>query len=128
MRIILVCLVICILSAGCFSLMPEYCIGVRNNTKETIRDVDAKCDRFHTGGGIVVSTGLKLYLSQFDPIPKKALVQWRTPDGVLHEKEVEVRNQIPRKMKVGVIELIIDDQNNVQVKPFTDKEWSPKIK
>jgi hypothetical protein len=128
MRIIIVCLFMCMLGVGCSLFRPEYCIGVRNSTKETIRDVDAKCDRFHTGGGIVVPTGFKLNLRQWDPIPQKALVKWRTSDGMLHEKEVEVRNQIPHKMKVDVIELVIDDQNNVQVKPFTKKEWKPHSK
>ena len=48
-------------------------------------------------------------------IPDRATVQWRTPDKVLHSKEVDVRSILPKNFSDGDIIFDIHDDNDVRV-------------
>ena len=96
----------------------RYAVVLQNDGTSKLTDTTVVYDGFRSIGGNLIPKSKKTHLSPRYPIPDKATVVWRTPDGVLHEKEVEVKRRVPAKFH-GDIFFKIDDQNNVTVEPHS---------
>jgi hypothetical protein len=52
------------------------------------------------------------------PIPSTATVEWRTEDGVMHKKDVDVKKLVPKGFRGDIqFEIADDDTVNVRVIP-----------
>ena len=91
-----------------------YNVVLLNIGKVKLTDATVNYGTFMSGGGNLIPNTRSVYLLPSHPVPAKATVVWRTPDGILHEKEVEVKSRVPKKFE-GDIYFKIDDQNNVTV-------------
>jgi hypothetical protein len=93
----------------------EYSVVIVNDTDATIREADVAFDGFHSGGGTLPPGIFSVYGGVTHRIPERALVRWRTSDGVLHEQEVEVRSLLPRDDKGEEVNFLIRQNNTVSV-------------
>lgn len=100
--------------------MQDYDIVIRNVGTKTITDANVQYDDFRSLGGIVSPGYGKSHQNPNYPIPEKATIEWRTEDGKLHQKEVEVKRHVPRNFR-GDIQFEIDDNNEVKVKIVPDR-------
>jgi hypothetical protein len=113
--LLLLILVIC----GC-KTTQDYDIVIRNIGTKIITNADVTYGGFHSGGGIVSPGYGATYQNPDYTIPEKATIEWRTEDGKLHQKEVEVKRHVPRNFR-GDIQFEIDDNNEVKVKFVPDR-------
>jgi hypothetical protein len=111
-------LLLIFLICGCRT-MQDYNIVIQNNGTKTITDANVQYDDFQSLGGIVSPGYGKSHHNPDYPIPEKAIVEWRTEDGKLHQKEVDVIRHIPKDFR-GDIQFEIDDNNEVKVKSVPD--------
>jgi hypothetical protein len=111
---------IVILATGC--AMYNYDVSIRNVGKKLISNADVSYDGFHSGGGYISPGYGATHQTPGYPIPEKAIVEWCTKDGVLHQKEVEVKKLVPKGFR-GTIQFEIDDNNEVTVRFMQDDDW-----
>jgi hypothetical protein len=103
---------------GCAS-EQKYMVSIVNSSKSTIDDAHVLYDGFESVGGVISPGGISRHLYPEVQIPVKAIVQWRTHDDKLHEKEVEVRKLVPEKIKVEIIfEITAENEVVVRSKPW----------
>ena len=82
-----------LLCAGCGG---DYTISVRNGTDDLIRDAAVVYGDFRSVTGSLPPGVTKSHAFVSAPLPEGATVEWRTPDEVLHSKEVAVGAILPR--------------------------------
>ena len=104
----------------------DYAIGFANATAEELSRVGATWTAngktLRESAGILVPTGYKEFNEEPDPIPGRAEVSWRTPDGRDHQQQVEVASRIPNLAAFsGTIFFKITD-GGVQLVPLTNAE------
>ncbi|MFH1023653.1 MAG: hypothetical protein V1809_09720 [Planctomycetota bacterium] len=107
--------VVCVCVAGCMS--QKYSIIVRNTGSEKITHASVNYNDFKSGGGNLLPGGGAQHAWPDEPIPEKAKVVWRDAKGVDHEKDVEVKKNIPKNIR-GDKDLIfeIGDNDDVTMK------------
>ena len=84
-----------LLLVACATGVPVYNVAVKNATPEHLVDVRLSFGDFRS-----LTTQLRpgAHLRQGrvpHPIPDRATVTWRTPDGAVHTKEVAVKPAVP---------------------------------
>lgn len=94
-----------------------YDLEVRNAGKEQLDDVAVKYDNFDFTFGVVSPNSRKNhgFVGKKHPVPEKATVSWKTPDGKLHAQTVNVKNKLPKSFDDITIMLDIDVTGNVSV-------------
>ncbi|MDD4870756.1 MAG: hypothetical protein PHR77_09370 [Kiritimatiellae bacterium] len=102
-----------LLIGGC--RVEDYNVVIKNVGKRTINDATVIYGEFSSGGGIIISGSEAGYGHPEYPIPEKATVEWRTEDGQMHRKDVEVKKLIPKGFG-GDIQFEIADDNTVTVR------------
>ncbi|MDB5290620.1 MAG: hypothetical protein JWL69_1861 [Phycisphaerales bacterium] len=105
---------------------PEYGFGFYNATGQELEDSGITWvgdGRFHSAGGGVMAVGsTKTQDDEPAPIPEKVTAFWKTADGKMHRKEVEVAPLVTDlKGFTGTIWLKFTNEG-VTVVPMTNKE------
>ena len=98
---------------------------MRNATSEEIEDVSVNFDGFESGGGILVPGGLKSYQYVPSPVPRQATVVWRTSDGELHERAVDVPAVSREFIHNGMLVFTIRDAHQEHVDVQADAAPPP---
>ena len=110
---LLVSSLVFVIATSCFS-RSEYAVVVRNNSGVPLTDVSVESTAFRPPVGYLdpgISAG---EIEITDSVPMHATVKWRTPDGILHEVQVEVRSVIGSPFR-GNINFDIEADNKVRV-------------
>ncbi len=95
--------------------MEDYNVVIKNVGKQGIEDAHVTYGQFRSVGG-VLSPGLYAGHGHPEyPIPTVATVEWRTADGQLHHKDVEVKKLVPKRFR-GDIQFEISDDDAVTVR------------
>jgi hypothetical protein len=102
-----------LLVAGCG--VEEYNVVIRNAGTRTIDDARVSYAAFRSIGGIIIPGSEKGHGHPDAPIPAVATVEWRTEDGQMHRKDVEVKKLVPKGF-TGDIQFEIADDNSVTVR------------
>ena len=95
--------------------MDQYNVVIKNTGKKKIDSAHVLYGGFRSIGGILIAGSKKGQGRPEYPIPDSATVEWRTDDGVMHRKDVDVRKLVPKGFR-GDIQFEIDDDNNVTVR------------
>ncbi len=95
--------------------MEDYNVIVRNGGTRRVTNVQVAYGEFRSIGGTLSPGIWKLHGNPGHPIPETATVEWRTEDGQMHRKDVEVKSLIPKGFR-GDIEFEIADDNTVNVR------------
>jgi len=122
MKRIFTALVFAALFSGC-TPMDDYNVVIKNVGGKTIDDAHVLYGEFRSVGGILPPDIWSKHMLPDHPIPEKAMVEWRTEDGVMHREEVEVLKHIPKGFR-GDIQFEIDDDNSVTVRVIPEKPGS----
>ena len=111
-------LIIFVLFLAYCSHVGEYSVAIENRTGRQITDADLfyRGANFLAIGGSIAPGSGGVHLAVRAPIPESATVQWRTPDGVLHRQEVEVRRNVPRNFARGRIFFVVRADHTVEVR------------
>ncbi|MDD4870754.1 MAG: hypothetical protein PHR77_09360 [Kiritimatiellae bacterium] len=102
-----------LLIGGC--RVEDYNVIIKNVGKRTIDDAHVIYGEFRSIGGILPSGIYAGHGHPEYPIPEKATVEWRTEDGQMHRKDVDVKKLIPKRFR-GDIQFEIADDNTVTVR------------
>ena len=102
-----------VFAAACFP-RSEYAVVVRNNSGVPLTDVSVDSTSFRPPVGYLDPDMSKEEIEIRSSVPTHATVKWRTPDGILHEVQVEVRNVIGNPFR-GDINFDIETERNVRV-------------
>jgi hypothetical protein len=104
-----------LLSLACANGVPMYNVAVKNATRQHLVDV-------HVSFGDFSSLTTQLHPDSHmrqgrvpHPIPDRATVTWRTPDGAVHKKEVAVKPAVPADFS-GDIFFDIEDGDRVRTR------------
>ena len=100
---------------GCTSSRLRYGVEMRNGTSEEVNDVSVNFDGFRSGGGVLVPGGVKSYQYVPRPVPLRATVVWRTGDGQLHERGVDVPTVSRDLIQDGMLIFTIRDAHADEV-------------
>jgi hypothetical protein len=103
--------------------VEDYNVIVKNVGNRTIDDAHVVYGEFRSIGGIIIPRSEKGHGHPQYPIPTTATVEWRTEDGQMHRKEVEVKSLVPKSFS-GDIVFEIDDGNNVTVRTVPRQKLS----
>lgn len=87
----------------------EYSVVIRNGGTDALTNAHVSFGGFISIGGNLSPGIKKIHLDAGRSLPKQAKVEWRTPDGVLHQKQVAVRSRVPRGFAGDLIFTIRDD-------------------
>ena len=109
----IVLLVSVLLAGGCG--LEDYNVVVKNVGRRTIDDATVIYGKFTSGGGILPPGIYAGHGNPDYPIPTVATVEWRTEDGVMHRKDVEVKKLVPKGFR-GDIQFEIADDDTVTVR------------
>lgn len=101
------------ITAGCS--VEDYNVVIKNVGKQEIRDGAVVYGDFRSIGGVIIPGSKKGHGHPEYPIPATATVEWRTEDGVMHRKDVEVKKLVPKGFR-GDIQFEIADDNTVTVR------------
>ena len=115
---------------------PRYCLGIRAEAGVSITNTRAFFGRYMAGGdhtpreendpglGWMFSHGLPY------PLTETVRVEWTTPDGVEHVKEVPLLTELPENVDDQCICIIIgqDEQIVVTTRPWVKWEWPNRPK
>ena len=114
------CVMILMAFWGCTSMQSyPYDVSIKNGGRVALTDANVVYGQFKSGGGNLLSGSTSVYSHPEYPIPREATVEWRTPDGTLHKKTVEVKSVVPKDFK-GEIQFEIDDDNGVTVRAISE--------
>ena len=104
------------LLSGCSLMMGGRlnAVVLNNTGKQELNDAHVSYGEFESVGGVLVPGAVAGHGGISHPLPERATVQWRTPDGTLHSKEVAVRSQLPKGFR-GEVWFQIDDSSGVTV-------------
>jgi hypothetical protein len=105
---------IALISLSSCSTQQEYMLSISNSSGFEIDNAHILYDDFTSVGGVIPPGGIASHLYPDRPIPIKAKVQWRTHNGDMHSKTVEVKKLTKNKGKIEII-FEIDDNNDVSV-------------
>lgn len=106
--------IVLLMSLGCAT--EDYSVVIRNAGRHQLDRANVTYGEFNSGGGVIIPGSIAGHGHPGYPIPDKATVEWRTEDGQIHQKVVEVRKLIPLGFS-GDIYFDIDDSTNVTVRP-----------
>jgi hypothetical protein len=102
-----------LLIGGCG--VEDYNVVIKNVGTRRVDNAQVVYGEFRSVGGILSPGIWKLHGNPEYPIPSTATVEWRTEDGVLHHKDVEVKKLIPKGFR-GDIQFEIADDDSVTVR------------
>lgn len=94
---------------ACAAMRPEYSVVIENRMATSIDDANVKFGKFESGGGTMSPGTSGGHRGVRAPVPKMATVEWRTPDGVLHQEEIAVRSRVSRGFSGDLIFTIRND-------------------
>src|SRR5436853_5096313 len=97
---------------SCASTSP-YGVVVRNSSRVELNGTQVSYPHFYFDVGVMIPGARAGYGLVTAPIPEKATVEWRTPDGVIHIKHVPVRSVLPAQF--SEINFEITEGNEVKV-------------
>lgn len=107
------------LAVGC--RVEDYNIVIKNVGQRRIENAHVVYGQFSSVGG-VLSPGIYVGHGHPDfPVPAIAMVEWRTEDGLMHRKDVEVKKLVPKGFH-GDIQFEIADDNTVTVRVVPQKD------
>lgn len=106
-----------LLVASCIG--ESYSVAVRNATDHEINDASVSFDGFHSIGGGLDPGIFKINADVRKRIPAQAIVEWRTPDQVVHRQIVQVNSVVPRNFRDMIFFDIMPD-GSVRVVPRTE--------
>ena len=114
-------------AAGCQSNSPEYSVGFYNDNSALISGcrVDWAVDgeKRHELLGDVGAGGPAVTHSVLRPIPRTAKVTWETPDGKVHDSQVDVATCMPDPAHFsGTVFFKVMADGTVRVVPLTYDE------
>lgn len=113
---LLLILFIGLLTGGCG--VEDYNVVIKNVGRRTIDDAHVMYGQFRSVGGILPSGIYAGHGHPDYPIPSTATVEWRTEDGVMHKKDVDVKKLVPKGFRGDIqFEIADDDTVNVRVIP-----------
>jgi hypothetical protein len=107
-----------VLSAGLFSggcSVEDYNVVIKNVGKLDIEDAHVTYGQFRSVGGFLPAGLYAGHGHPDQPIPNRATVEWRTLDGQMHRKDVEVKELVPKRFR-GDIQFEIADDETVTVR------------
>lgn len=90
---------------------PDYGVAVRNLTAQELAEASVNFDGFSSIGGVLPSGIYKITYDVGRPIPDRATVRWRSPDGALQTRIVKVRDVVPRNYGGRIFFEIMPDGN-----------------
>ena len=102
-----------LVTGGCG--VEDYNIVIKNVGTKRVDNAQVVYGEFRSIGGVLSPGIWKLHGNPDHPIPATATVEWRTEDGQIHRKEVEVRKLIPKGFH-GDIQFDIEEDNTVTVR------------
>jgi hypothetical protein len=108
---------------------PKYFIAEKNASGHELMDLKVLFGNFIVGGAHYFAAKDLTENWHFTapgipyPITDKALVKWKDPEGKAHIQEVNLKNQLPKKMDGIVIVFIIHKDDTVTVQTMTEPEW-----
>jgi hypothetical protein len=110
-------LALAVLLQSC-GLPSRYSVTLENETAVRLDDVQVTWTEYVVSAGIVSPGTGKIEAFPDASFPERAVVQWRSPDGFLHEVEVDVAAAVGRKSRWANVELVfsIGDTETVVVR------------
>jgi hypothetical protein len=102
-----------LLTGGCG--VEDYNVVIKNVGTRRVDKAQVIYGQFRSIGGVLSPGIWKLHGNPEYPIPAAASVEWRTEDGQMHRKDVEVKKLVPRGFR-GDIQFEIADDNTVTVR------------
>jgi hypothetical protein len=95
----------------------EYGTAVRNATAAPVRDAAVSIGPRRFTAGVLNAGAYKAGALAKEPLPPqaKARVEWRTPDGAPHVKEIALDRVVPAGFKKGVLTFELTDRGDVNV-------------
>lgn len=112
------CAILLINLLGC-SVTSAYDIVIKNVGSKPVDEASVSYGEFKSVGGYISPGRSKGHMDPGYPLPDIAIVEWRSEDGELHQKEVAVKKYVPRSFR-GDIQFEINDKNEVAVKAIRD--------
>ncbi len=99
-------------------LPSRYSVTLENETAVRLDDVQVAWEGYVVSAGIVSAGTGKTEAFPDASFPERAVVQWRAPNGCLHEVEVDVTEVVGRKSRWANVELVfsIGDTRTVEVR------------
>jgi hypothetical protein len=108
-----VLLVAAALMGGCRA--EEYNVVIKNVGTSRVDNARVLYGNFQSIGGVIISGSQKGHGNPEYPIPATATVEWRTEDGQMHRRDVEVKKLVPKGFR-GDIQFEIADDDSVTVR------------
>lgn len=90
-----------------------YDVAIKNIGKIEITDAHVSYNGFKSVGGYIAPGTDSVHMNVQIPLPNEVNIQWRSKNGVMHNKIVSLKNH--KKKFKGKISFLIDDNNNVEV-------------
>ena len=109
-RYIAISLLACFTGCAGITHPRPYSIVVANRTDATLLDAFVAFGEFRSLGGIY-----RAGISKHDelvpyPIPHEATVEWKTPDGINHVKNIVVSKMLPKNFSGEITFSILPDE------------------
>lgn len=102
-----------LLAGGCS--VEDYNVVIKNVGTRRVDNAQVVYGEFRSIGGVLSPGIWKLHGNPEHPIPAVATVEWRTADGQMHHKDVEVKKLVPKRFR-GDIQFEISDDDTVTVR------------
>jgi hypothetical protein len=106
---------------GCVNADPLYSVAIQNVGTNDLENVQVSMGRFQTISYAISPGQRRLEASGDIRLTKDATVKWRTPNGLLHERRVAVKELVPEGFG-GTIVFQIRSDNTVRVIPKSDED------
>jgi hypothetical protein len=104
--------------------VEDYNVVIKNVGTRRVDNAQVTYGEFRSIGGILSPGIWKLHGNPDHPIPAVATVEWRTEDGVMHRKDMEVKKLVPKGFR-GDIQFEIADDNTVTVRVIAREKPRP---
>jgi len=115
LRLVVIAAVVVLGSAGCVMLKPyRYNVRLHNRSGMELSGLRIYYGRFSTVAGN--------YLRVTEPLPKQVKIEFRTPDGALHRKQVPISQHIRRNIRLSDLYFIITPDLEVRVELKTPEQ------
>jgi hypothetical protein len=101
------------LAVGC--RVEDYNIVIKNVGARKIDNAHVIYGKFCSVGGVLPPDIWSKHMQPEYHIPATATVEWRTEDGLMHRKDVDVKKLVPKGFH-GDIQFEIADDNTVTVR------------
>jgi hypothetical protein len=93
----------------------NYNVVIKNVGAGRVDRAQVRYGSFRSIGGVLSPGIWKIHGNPDYPIPDVATVEWRTEDGEMHSRQVEVKKLVPKGFK-GDIQFEIADDHTVTVR------------